>query len=75
MIQMDRLIELVASSEVLDDMSQFDPDRTFVENGIDSLDIMVVYIKLEEELGITFSNSEVSEIKSAREMLAAINVR
>jgi acyl carrier protein len=75
MIQMDRLIELVASAEVLDDMSQFDPDRTFVENGIDSLDIMVVYIKLEQELGITFSNSEVIEIKSAREMLAAINVR
>ena len=75
MIDMAKLIELITLSEVLDDMSQFDPDKTFVENGIDSLDLMTVYIKIEDQLGITFDNSEVSKITSAREMLAAINTR
>lgn len=73
MIEMDQLIKIIASSEVLDSTSNFDPNKTFDENGIDSLDIMVVYIKVEEVLGITFSNSEVKNIRSPREMLIAIN--
>jgi acyl carrier protein len=42
--------------------AQIQPDKTFLENGIDSLDTMTLLLNIEESTGIKFTEKEVEEI-------------
>lgn len=75
MVEVQAVIEVIAKADVLSDMSKFDPDRTFKENGIDSLDVMNVFLAIEEHYGIKFSEQEVEEINSASEIVKSLNTK
>jgi len=73
MVELNKILEIVAASGVVPDMSKFDPDKTFKENGVDSLDVMSLFLAVEEQLGIKFSEEEAGQINSLAEMVGTIN--
>ncbi|MEW6133719.1 MAG: acyl carrier protein [Pseudomonadota bacterium] len=75
MAELNSVMEAIAESGVMDDMSKFDPDKTFKENGIDSLDVMSLFLAVEEKFGIKFSEEEVGQINTAAELVKALNAR
>jgi acyl carrier protein len=75
MINIEKIIEIISSAGVVDDMSKFDPNKSFKENGIDSLDVFTVFLAVEEQLRVKFSEEDSTSIKSASEMVAFLNSR
>lgn len=75
MVELSKVVELVAASGVVSDMGKFDPSKTFKDNDIDSLDVMSVFLAVEEGLGIKFTEEEISLIHSAAQMVETINAR
>lgn len=75
MINVEKIVEIISSAGVVDDMSKFDPNKSFKENGIDSLDVFTVFLAVEEQLRVKFSEEDSTSIKSASEMVAFLNSR
>ncbi|NTW48870.1 MAG: hypothetical protein HGB19_03895 [Chlorobiales bacterium] len=75
MINAEKIIEIISSTGVVKDMSKFDPKKSFSDNGIDSLDSFTVFLAVEEQLGVKFSDEESVKIKSAAEMVDLLNSR
>ena len=73
MAGIDELMKLVASLELLPDMAAFDPRRSFEQNGIDSLDVMSVFLAAEERYGVKFSEVEAGRIDSLAALAEAID--
>lgn len=49
-------------------MKDVDLNKPISELGLDSLDLVEVMLEIEEELGITFSNDEIGEVKTLGEI-------
>ena len=49
--------------------------RVLKENSIDSLDLMSVFLLVEEQLGIKFNEEEAGQIDSAMQMVEKLNAR
>lgn len=75
MVELKKIIEFVVISGVVDDIENFDPNKTFKENGIDSLDVMSLFLAIEEGLNVKFSEEEANEISTVNQMLEALNSR
>lgn len=75
MVELKKVIEFVVISGVVDDIENFDPNKTFKENGIDSLDVMSLFLAVEEGLNVKFSEEEANEISTVNQMLEALNSR
>jgi acyl carrier protein len=75
MVELNKVIEAIAASGAVSDMSKFDPTKTFKENKIDSLDVLSLFLAVEEHLGIKFTDDEVNQINSAAQMVETINTR
>lgn len=75
MVELKKVIEFVVISGVVDDIENFDPNKTFKENGIDSLDVMTLFLAVEEGLNVKFSEEEANEISTVNQMLEALNSR
>lgn len=75
MVEIAKVLEIVAASGLVEDMAKFDPNKTFRENGVDSLDAFSIFLAVEEQLGVKFSKEEESEIDSVAKMVKVINSR
>lgn len=75
MVSAEKIIDLISSTGVVKDMSKFDPSKSLSDNGIDSLDSYMVYLAIEEGLGIKFDDEESARIQSVNDMVSAINSR
>lgn len=75
MVELSKVVELVAASGAIRDISKFDPNKTFKENDIDSLDVLGLFLAVEEGLGIKFTEEEVNSINSVAQMVEVINMR
>lgn len=73
MVELNAVLAAIEESGVVEDMSKFDPNKTFKENNIDSLDVMSVFLAVEEKFGIKFSEEEVGQINTAAQLVDAIN--
>jgi acyl carrier protein len=54
------------------DSTAYDPEKSFRDNGIDSLDVMSLFLAIEEKHGIKFSEAESSAIQSPRQLSIAL---
>jgi len=70
-----RLIEVVAMTGLVDDMSRFDSALPFSENGIDSLDVMTLLLAIEEDQNIKFSEDEFAAIRSLGDVQQILSAR
>jgi len=75
MVELKTLAGLIAGLEVVPDISRFDSNKSFRDNGIDSLDVMTVFLAVEENYGIKISEEEALRINSPVQLLQAINAR
>ena len=75
MVDAEKIVEIVSSTGVVDDMSKFDADKSFKENGIDSLDVFTVFLAVEEQLGVKFSEEDSTSVKSVSAMVDLLNSR
>jgi acyl carrier protein len=73
MVELNTVIQIIGALDVVPDMSKFDPDKNFKENGLDSLDTMSVFLAIEEQFGKKFNADEVDRINSASELVTALN--
>ena len=55
------------------DVDGYQPQKTFRDNGIDSLDVMSLFLALQEKTGISFTTEEVSAIQTPAQLLTALN--
>lgn len=69
------VIDLVAQSGVTDDISKFDPTKTFKHNGIDSLDVMTVLLTVEEHYGMKFSDEEATALHTADDIVRMLQAK
>lgn len=75
MISIDKLLEIVATTGVVEDIAKFDSKKSFKDNGIDSLDVFTVFLAVEEELGVKFSEEESTTITSLEQMKELLSSR
>lgn len=75
MIELKSLVDIIAGLDVVADMSDFDPEKTFKDNGIDSLDVMSVFLGVEENYNVKFPEEEALAINTPGALLAAINTK
>ena len=73
MVELKTLADLIAGLDVVADMSRFDSNKSFRDNGIDSLDVMTVFLAVEENYGIKISEDESLRINSPAQLLSVIN--
>lgn len=71
----ESIIEIIASTGVIYNLEKFDPNKTFQENNIDSLDVFTILLSLEEKLGIKFSENEANNIKGVEDILKILTLR
>jgi acyl carrier protein len=69
MITLEKLQEIVVATGIEVKDGGIDPEKTFRENGIDSLDTMTLFLNIEEATGIKFSEEEVEGIKTLKDVL------
>jgi acyl carrier protein len=74
MVSVQKIVEIIGSAGVVPDMTKFDPEKTFKQNGIDSLDVFTVFLAIEETLGVHFSEEVSTSIKSAQEIVDYLNL-
>lgn len=75
MTEVSKIVEIIAASGLVADMSKFDPEKSFRENEVDSLDVLSIFLAVEEQLGFKFTDEEASQINSAAKMAEVINSR
>lgn len=55
------------------DSENFSPGLSFRDNDIDSLDVMSLFLALEEKYGVKFSTAEAEAISSPAELSSALD--
>jgi len=68
-----RIVDALEAAGVDYDKEGFDQNRLFKDNGVDSLDVMSLFLALEEAYGVKFSEQDVSMIATPRELAEALN--
>ncbi len=75
MTNLNKILSIVESLEVLADMTVFDPARSFKDNGIDSLDVMNLFLEIEETFDTKFTEEELLEIHTVNDVLKELDAR
>jgi acyl carrier protein len=72
MIELKDVLPFFAALEPPPDLARFDPVATFQVNGIDSLDLMTVYLAIEEHFGVKLTDPELERIHSVADIVTAL---
>lgn len=54
------------------DSAAYDPEKSFRDNGIDSLDVMSLFLAIEEKHGVKFSEAESNALQTPRQLSIAL---
>ena len=73
MVKLEDILAIIGAIEPPPDMSEFDPNRTFSDNGIDSLDMMSVFLAIEEKYEFKFTDAELEQIRNTVDLVATVN--
>ena len=66
------VIAVIAETGVKSDMDNFDPEKTFEDNGIDSLDTYTILLALEEKTSVPLEEVDLDKVNSAKALQAYI---
>lgn len=70
-----RIIDALGDAGIDYDINKFSPSLSFRDNGIDSLDVMGLFLAIEEKHGVKFSATEAEAIKTPAELSLALDRR
>lgn len=59
-----RIIDALNEAGIDYEIGGYDASKSFRDNGIDSLDVMSLFLAIEEKYGVKFSEEEANSIKS-----------
>lgn len=62
-----QLLDILASTGLVADMSRYQYELSFKQNGVDSLDVMTILLAIEETLDARFSEEEAGTIRSLKD--------
>ncbi|MBE0499648.1 MAG: acyl carrier protein [Campylobacterales bacterium] len=65
--------EVIAEAEVLGDVSDLKNDLALRDQGIDSLDVVNVYLLLEERFDIKIPDEDLSQVRTVNDIIEYIN--
>ena len=68
-----RIIDALRDAAIDYDAESFSPSLSFRDNGIDSLDVMGLFLAIEEKHGVKFSAAEAEAIKTPAELSLALD--
>lgn len=68
-----RIIDALRDAGIDYDSENFSASSFFRDNGIDSLDVMGLFLALEEKYGVKFSTDEAEAIKTPAELSLALD--
>jgi len=68
-----KFIEYLNQEDINYDVDGFNSNNSFSDNGIDSLDIFTVLLKIEDDLGIKVPDSDLDNINTVDELITYIN--
>ena len=69
----ENIKEVIEQAEVLGDVSELKNDIKLSEQGIDSLDIVNVYLLLEEKFGIKIPDEDLDKVTTIDEIVEYVN--
>ena len=65
--------EVIAEAEVLGDASEMKSDVALSEQGIDSLDVVNIYLMLEEKFNVKIPDEDLSQVTTIDSIVEYIN--
>jgi|GEM_PF-2601699 len=68
-----RIIDALQGAAIDYDGEKFSPDLRFRDIGIDSLDVMSLFLAIEEKYGVKFAVTEADAIKTPAELSRALD--
>ena len=68
-----RIAEALREAAIDCDIENLDPEQSFRDNGIDSLDVMGLFLAIEEKYDIKFSEAESDAIKTPAALSLALD--
>jgi acyl carrier protein len=70
-----RIIDALREAGIDYDAEAYDQARSFRDNGIDSLDVMSLFLAIEEKYGVKFSEEEANAINSPMGISSALDLK
>lgn len=67
--------EVIAEAEVLVDVSDMKNDIPLTEQGIDSLDVVNVYLLLEEKFDVKIPDEDLNKLQTIDNIIEYINIK
>ena len=71
----DNVKEVIVEAEVLGDVEEMKNDISLADQGIDSLDVVNVYLLLEEKFEITIPDEDLKSVQSINDIVSYINTK
>lgn len=69
----ENIIEVIIEADVLGDVSEMENDISLLEQGVDSLDIVNIYLLLEEQFDIKIPDEDLEKVRTINNIVAYIN--
>lgn len=69
----EKFLKYLEQEEISIDVENFNIDNTFSDNGIDSLDIFAILLRIEDDLGVKVPDSELDGINTIKELIEHVN--
>lgn len=70
-----RILGALSDADIDYDADHYDQTKSFKDNGIDSLDVMSLFLAIEEKYGVKFSEEESNGIKSPERLSASLDLK
>lgn len=67
--------EVIAEAEVLGDVSDMKNDIALTEQGIDSLDVVNIYLLLEEKFDVKIPDEDLGKVQTIDDIIEYINTK
>ena len=69
----ENIKEVIVEADVLGDVDEMKSDVPLSEQGIDSLDIVNVYLLLEEKFEVSIPDEDLEQVKTINDIVTYIN--
>lgn len=69
----EKILEIIENSGVLAEAGQLDVSKTLAEQGFDSLDLVNVYLQVEENFDLKIPDEDLEEVKSVEQIVEYVN--
>lgn len=72
-VTVENIKEVIVEAEVLGDVNEIKSDVALAEQGIDSLDVVNVYLLLEEKFDIKIPDEDLDQVRTIEAIVEYIN--